>query len=182
MNEVGSSEVLPLTKKQKYACYIVTGAFLLAAGLILVLSGVGVISASVGDVAAPTVLYALGVSILISAVITKNSISLWIAGVMLTCASASLIEVVTSATYGNLYPMYIAAPGVGCAFSLWLAEDKPFVIKPMIFFGGLAAVFSLNSSGACGWGITGGVLAAYIGLVIIAIAINAYLGRNKNNA
>lgn len=182
MNEVGSSEVLPLTKKQKYACYIVTGVFLLAAGLILILSGVGVIKASVSDVAAPTVLYGLGISILIGAVITKNSISLWIAGVMLTCGSASLFEVVTSASYSNLYPMYIAAPGVGCAFSVWLAEYKPSVLKPMLFFGGLSAVFSLNSSGACGWGITGGVLAAYIGVVIIAIALNAYLNRNKNNA
>ncbi|MCH5350412.1 MAG: hypothetical protein J1F39_00390 [Clostridiales bacterium] len=182
MSAVGTSEVLPLTKKQKYACYIVTGAFLLAVGLILILAGTDVIKASVSDVAAPTVLYGLGLSILISAIITKNSISLWIAGVMLTCGTASLLAVVTPATYANIYPMYIAAPGIGCAFSVWLAEDKPSVIKPMVFFGGLAAVFSLNSSGACGWGVTGGVLAAYIGVAIIAVALNAYLNRNKNNA
>ena len=182
MGTDGTSEVLPLTKKQKYACYIVTGVFILVAGLILIFAGTGVIKASVRTIAAPTVLFGLGVSILISAVISKNSISLWLAGVILTCGAVSLFDAVTPASYANLYPMYIAAPGVGCAFSVWLAEYKISVIKPMIFFGGLAAVFSLNSSGACGWGLTGGILAAFVGLCIIAIALSAYINRDKNNA
>lgn len=158
------------------------GVFLLAVGLILILAGTNVIEAGVATVAAPTVLLGLGLAIFIGALISKNSISLWISGVVLTCGMVSLLEVLTPATYANLYPMYIAAPGIGCAFSVWLAEYKMSVIKPMIFFGGLAAVFSLNSSGACGWGVTGGILAGFIGLCILAIALNAYLNRNKNNA
>lgn len=178
----GTSEVLPLSKKQKYACYVVTGVLLLAVGLILILAGTGVINASVGTIAAPTVLFGLGVSILVSAIITKNSISLWIAGVILACGTASLIEVLSTATYANLYPIYIAAPGIGCAFSVWLAEDKIALIKPIVFFGGLSAVFSLNSSGACGWGITGGILAAFVGICVIAVAVNAFINKDKNNA
>ncbi len=176
----GTTEVLPLSKKQKYACSIVTGVFLIVAGLILILAGVDVIKANVGTIAAPTVLYGLGISILISAIISKNSITMWIAGVILTCGTASLIEVLSPATYGNLYPMYIAAPGIGCALSVFFVEYKTSVIKPTVFFGGLAAVFSLNSSGTCGWTVTGGVLAAFIGLCIVAIALIAYFNKGKN--
>ena len=81
----GMTEVLPLGKKQKYACNIVMGVMLVTAGLILILAGTGVIKASVSDIAAPTVLFAFGGAILFSALIGKNSLSMWIAGVILAC-------------------------------------------------------------------------------------------------
>ncbi len=182
MKTNGTTEVLPLGKRQKTACSIVMGVLLLVAGVILVLSGVGIIPAPVGVVAAPTLLFGFGISILVSAIIARNSISMWISGVILACGLTSLFAAVTVADYGNLYPMYIAAPGIGCAFSLVFAENKAAVVKPMVFFGGLAAVFSLSSSGACGWGVTGGVLAAYLGACVIAYALSSHLGKEKNDA
>ena len=178
----GMTEVLPLGKKQKYACNIVMGVMLVTAGVILILAGTGVIKASVSDIAAPTVLFAFGGAILFSALIGKNSLSMWIAGVILACGATSLFVSVTVAGYGNLYPIYIAAPGVGCLFSIWYAEAKFPQIKAMIFFGGLSACFSLNSSGLCGRGLTGGVIAAFLGVCIIAYAIESYVKKEKGDA
>ncbi len=182
MQTNGTTDVLPLGKKQKYACNIVMGALLVAAGVILILAGTNVIPASVGTIAAPTVLFAIGLGMLFCAIVGKNSLTMWIAGVILACGLVSLLDAVTVASYSDLYPIYIAAPGIGCVFAIWYAEAKMPQIKAMLFFGALAAAFSLNSSGACGWGVTGGAAAAVIGVCIIFCAVNSYLERGKDNA
>lgn len=174
--------VLPLTKKQKVACNIVMGVLLIVAGLILVLAGCGAIAVSVRKIAAPTILFGVGTAILFSAVIAKNALSMWIAGVIITCGLTSLLAVISSASYGNLYPMYIAAPGVGCVFSIWFSEAKLPQIKTMAVFGGLAAVFSLASSGACGWGLTGGILAGFAGVCVILYALGIYFKKDDDDA
>jgi len=174
MRTDGTTDVLPLSGRQKYACNIVMGAMLIAAGVILVLAGVGVINAPVSKIAAPTVLFAFGTSVLVSAIIAKNALSMWIAGVILTCGLTSVFAVATPLGYADLYPMYIAAPGVGCVFSVWFAEAKFPQIKGMAFFGALAAVFSFKSSGLIGWGLEAGLLAAFAGCCVILYAVGAY--------
>ncbi len=134
MKTSGTTEVLPLSKKQKVLCNVVMGVLLIAAGIILVLAGTDVIHAAAGKIAAPTVLFAIGIAILFSAVIAKNALSMWISGVIISCGLVSLIEITTVATYAQLYPIYIAAPGIGCIFSVWFAEAKFPQIKGMAFF------------------------------------------------
>ncbi len=182
MRTAGTNDVLPLGKKQKYCCNIVMGVLLVIAGIILVLAGTDVIDVAVRKIAAPTVLYAFGAAILFSAIIAKNSLSMWLSGVILTCGTVSLFAVVMPAGYGELYPMYIAAPGIGCVFAVWFAEVKFAQIKAMIFFGALAGAFSLQSSGLCAWGLTSGVLAAFAGVCVIVYAVGVYLRKDKNNA
>ncbi len=180
MKTSGTTEVLPLGKKQKYACNIVMGALLIAAGIILVLAGVGVIKVGVGKIAAPTVLFAFGLSMLVSALIAKNSLSMWIAGVILSCGTVSLLAVTTSAGYAELYPIYIAAAGIGCCFAVFFAEARFPQVKAMIFFGVLSVIFALQSSGVCGWGLTAGLLATFAGLCVILYAVEAYIKKEKN--
>lgn len=182
MRTDGTTDVLPLSKKQKYLSNIVMGALLIAAGIILVLAGTDVIQAPVRKIAAPTVLFAFGLSVLFSAIIAKNSLSMWIAGVILTCGLTSLLDVVTPADYGNLYPLYIASPGIGCVFAVWFAESKIAQIKAMTFFGVMAAIFSLQSSGVCTWGLTSGLLAAFAGVCVILYAVGVYLKKDDKNA
>lgn len=178
-----SDPILPLTKKQKCASNIVLGGLLCIAGVILTLAGTGVIKASVRDIAAPTVLFAFGLAVMISAIIAKNSISMWIAGVIIACGTTSLLAVTTSAGYANLYPIYIAAPGIGCVFSVWFAEAKFPQFKVMAFFGVIAILFSLGASGVCGYGLVCGLLAAFAGLCAIYGAVESYLKKDKvNNA
>lgn len=175
--------LLPLTKKQKCACNIVMGCLLVIAGIILVLAGAGVIKASVRKIAAPTVLFGFGVSVLVSAIIAKNSLSMWFAGVVLACGLVSLLDVTTKADYGNLYPIYVASPAIGCLLSVWFAEVKLNQIKAMLFFGITGGILALGSFGACGYGLVGGLLAAFGGLVVIAIAVETYIKKdNVNNA
>lgn len=182
MKTDGTTEVLPLSKKQKAVCTAVMGVLLVAAGVIIILTATGVINAPIGAVVAPSILFAFGVSMLVSAVIAKNSLSMWLAGIVIACGTVSLLAGVTPAGYGNLYPIYIAAPAIGCCFSIWFAEAKFPLVKVMIFFGGLAACFSLNSSGACGWGLTGGILAAFLGVCVIAFVVSSLLNKDKENA
>lgn len=173
--------VLPLTKKQKCVCNVVMGVLLVTAGIILALAGTDVIHASVKDIAAPTVLFAFGLAVLFSAVVAKNALSMWLAGVVVACGLVSLLEVTTTEGYGNLFPIYIAAPGIGCVFSIIFAEAKFPQIKGILFFGVLAALFSLASSGVCGWGLTGGLVAAFGGLAVIAVAVEVYLKKDKTD-
>lgn len=173
--------VLPLTKKQKCACNIVMGCLLLAAGVILACAGAGVIKISVRLLAAPTILLAFGLAVAVSAIIAKNSLSMWLAGVILACGVTSLVEITTSATYGNLFPIYIAAPGIGCAFAVWFAEAKFPQVKGMLFFGVIAALLSLGSSGTCGWGLSCGLVAAFGGFCVIYYALELYLKKDKTD-
>ncbi|MDE7405352.1 MAG: hypothetical protein K2M89_00560 [Clostridiales bacterium] len=182
MKTSGTTDVvLPLSKKQKCACNIVMGCLLVAAGVVLVLAGTGVIKAAVRDIAAPTVLFGFGAAVLLSAIIAKNSLSMWFAGVVLSCGLVSLLAVTTPAGYTQLYPIYIAAPAIGCLFSLWFAQSKLPQIKAILFFGGVGGILALGSSGACGYGLVGGLLAAFGGLVVIAIAVEAYLKKDKSD-
>lgn len=181
MKTSGTTDVvLPLTRKQKCVCNAVMGELLVAAGVILALAGTGVISASVRAIAAPTILFGFGLSVLFSAIVARNALSMWLAGVILACGFTSLFAVITTAGYSNLFPIYVAAPGIGCVFSIWFAEAKYPQVKAMVFFGAFAAVFSLASSGACGWGLTGGLLAACGGLFVIAYAVESYLRKEKD--
>ena len=171
--------VLPLTKKQKCACNIVMGCLLLAAGIILVLAGTGVIKAAVRDIAAPTVLFSFGAAVLLSAIIAKNSLSMWFAGVVLACGCVSLLAVTTPVGYAQLYPIYIASPAIGCIFSFRFAEFKFPLVKAILLFGILGGIFALGSSGVCGYGLVGGLLAAFGGLVVIAIALETFLKKDS---
>ena len=157
------------------------GCLLVAAGVVLVLAGCGVIKAAVRDIAAPTVLFGFGAAVLLSAIIAKNSLSMWFAGVVLACGLTSLLAVTTAAGYGQLYPIYISAPAIGCLFSLWFAQSKLPQIKAIVFFGGIGVIFALGASGTCSYGLVGGLLAAFGGLAVIAIAVESYLKKDKSD-
>ena len=178
----GVDGVLPLTKKQKIAGNVSMGVLLVAAGVILALAGAGVIHVSVRKIAAATILLAFGTGVLIGALIAKNSISMWIAGVILSCALTSLLVAVTPASYYNLFPIYIAAPAVGCALSVIFADAKLACVKCGVFFSVLAGLFALASSGLCGWGLTGGLIAAFGGVCVIAYAVGIFLKKDQDNA
>ncbi|MDE6293599.1 MAG: hypothetical protein K2L88_03125 [Clostridiales bacterium] len=175
--------VLPLSKKQKCACNIVMGCLLFTAGIILALAGVGIIKASVRDIAAPTVLFGFGAAVLFSAIIAKNSLSMWFAGVVLACGFTSLLVVTTPFGYAQFYPIYVASPAIGCLLSIWFAEIKFPQIKAMLFFGVIGGILALGSSSVCGYGLVGGLLAAFGGLVVIVVALETFLKKdNVENA
>ena len=173
--------VLPLTKKQKCISNIVMGVLLTLAGVILILAGTGVIHAGVGAIAAPTILFAFGVAVLVSAMIAKNALSMWIAGVIIACGLPSLIVACSAASMSQVYPIFIASPAIGCAFSIWFAEAKFPQVKGMLFFGGIAALFALASSGTVSYGLAGGLVAAFFGACVILVAIQTYLNKDKND-
>ena len=172
--------VLPLSKKQKCACNIVMGCLLVTAGIILTLAGTDVIHASVRDIAAPTILFGFGVAVLLSAIIAKNSLSMWFGGVVIACGLTSLLAVTTPCGYAELYPIYVMSPAIGCVFSIWFAQFKFSQVKAILFFGVIGVLLMLGSFGACGYGLVGGLLAAFGGLCVIAVALETYLKKDKS--
>ena len=114
MKTSGMTEVLPLTKKQKCACNVVMGVLLVAAGIILILAGAGVIKTPVRKIAAPTILFAFAAALLFSAIVAKNSLSMWIAGVLFSCGHSSQLDVTTPAPYAHNNTIYKTPPPVGC--------------------------------------------------------------------
>lgn len=76
MNE--TTDELNLTRKQRLAGNLTAGGCVIVAGLILLLAGTGVIPASVRQLAVPVLLSAVGAALLLTALIQRNSVSLWI--------------------------------------------------------------------------------------------------------
>lgn len=180
MKTSGTSDVvLPLTARQKCVCNVIMGALLVIAGLILVLAGADVIHVSARDIAAPTVLFGFGTAVLATAIIAKNALSMWLAGVVITCGLTSLLDITTIAGYAELYPLYVAAPGIGCLFAIWYAESKLPQLKALLFFGCVGGILALGSTDVCGYGMVAGLLAAFVGLCIISIALESYIGKSE---
>ena len=63
--------------------------------------------------------------------------------------------------------------------ALIFSETKFALLKAILFFGGFAALFALQSSGTCGWGLTGGLSAAFGGVCVIVYGIDAYFLKKK---
>lgn len=182
MQTNGTTDILPLDEKQKRLCNIIMGATFVLAGLIIILASTGVINAPVTKVLAPTILFAFGGSILLSAIIAKNSLSMWIGGVLITCGIPSLISAINGMSQSVLYPIYIASPAIGCLCATFYAESKSPLLKGFLFFGIIAGLFALGACKVCRMGVVAGLLSAFGGICIIIFALSVHTKKDKDNA
>ena len=96
-------EELVLTRKQRLAGNLTAGAAVIAAGLVLLLAGADVIKADVKVLAAPVLLSAVGLSLLVTALIQRNVVSLWVSFAFTVPALVSFLAAFTSVGYKELY-------------------------------------------------------------------------------
>lgn len=177
MNE--QTDELRLTRKQRLAGNLTAGATVIAAGIILLLAGTNVIHASMRLLVAPVLLTAVGASLLLTALIQRNTVSLWISFAFLVPALVGYLAGFTPATYGQLYPLYIAIPAIASLLTMPMSGSYAAHGKTALFFGLIAGLFALQSSGLVGWGVVLPSVVVFVGLIIVYIAVTLARGEEK---
>ena len=165
------TDELNLTRKQRLAGNLTAGGCVIAAGLILLLAGTGVIPASVRQLAVPVLLSAVGAALILTALIQRNSVSLWISFLFLVPALVSFLAAFTPAGYAQLYPLYIAAPAIASLCTMPMSGSYAAHGKSMLFFGLIAGLFGLESSGLVGWGVVLPLVVVFVGLMVVYVAV-----------
>ena len=107
----------------------------------------------------------------------KNTVTLWISFVFLTCLAAWLIKNVGGVGYHKIYPIYVAIPAIASAGTLLFSKDKNLHLKSIIFFGVIAFILFLNSFYEVDWWIIAPIVAIVIGAFIFINAITSKKGR-----
>ena len=167
-------EELVVTRKQRLAGNLTAGATVIVAGLVLLLAGTGVIPVSIRILAVPVLLSAVGVTLLAAALIQRNSVSLWISFAFTVPALVGYLVGFTTATYGQLYPLYIAIPAIASIFTMCMSRCVKDHLKVILLFGVTAALFALNSSGLVGWGVALPLIVVYVGCIILYLALKSF--------
>ncbi len=107
-----------------------------------VLVAVGVVAIGFWDIFLGSVLLAMGITLLVSGAIQKNSVSVWLAFPFLVPAVIEFLCKFSLSSYIILYPLYIAIPAIGSLVCLTFAGGKKAHVKVILFFG-LEAIFYL---------------------------------------
>ena len=168
MNE---EELEELSPAKKLACNLIAAFVILAAGLFLLLCGVGVIPLKVSRAVCGTLLFAVSIMFLASALICRNSVSLWLGCCFLVPAVVEVLVKTTSAGYAQLYPLYIAAPAIASLCTMPMSGSYAAHGKSMLFFGLIAGLFGLESSGLVGWGVVLPLVVVFVGLMVVYVAV-----------
>ncbi len=168
MNE---EELEELSPAKKLACNLIAAFVILAAGLFLLLCGVGVIPLKVSRAVCGTLLFAVSIMFLASALICRNSVSLWLGCCFLVPAVVEVLVKTTSAGYAQLYPLYIAIPAVASLVTMVYTRAFISHLPVVLLFGVPAAIFALKSGGVVGWAVVVPVLVIYAGVLMLALAL-----------
>lgn len=164
---------LDLTRRQRLAGNLTAGGCVIAAGLVLLLCGTGVIRADIRLLIVPVLLTAVGTSLLVTSLIQKNTVSLWISFAFTVPALVSYLAAFTPHGYAELYPLYIAIPAIASLFTMFMSGEYGTHLKVAAFFGITAGLFALRSSGLVGWSVALPLIVVYAGLVIVYVAVTA---------
>ncbi|MDR2201654.1 MAG: hypothetical protein LBP26_02655 [Clostridiales bacterium] len=161
---------LELTPRQRLAGNLTAGGVILLCGIFLLLCGLGAVPLSVTKIWLCSVLTAVGLVLLITGFIQRNTVSVWLAFAFLVPALVEGLAKSGTADYGNLYPLYIAIPAVASLVTMLYGGAWRSHVPVIALFGPVAAIFSLNSSGALEWAIVIPLLIVFIGAVVILSA------------
>ncbi|HEY8420032.1 MAG TPA: hypothetical protein VIL03_06340 [Clostridia bacterium] len=122
----------------------------------------------------------LGIIWLISlthSAVLKNTVTLWVSFVFLTCLAAWLLVNVGGKQYIEIYPIYIAIPAIASAGTILFSKDKNIHLKSIVFFGIISFFLFLNSLGDVSWFVLGPLIVVIIGAFIFINAITSRKGR-----
>lgn len=168
---------LELTRAQKLVGNIIAGVCIIACGLLLLLVGLGVIGGvSVRQLALPTVLLTVGLVFFATAIVQRNSVSLWISFAFIVPAVVSYLNNFTALSYSQLYPLYVAIPAICSLFTMPMSGVNRDHLKVILLFGVIAGLLALNSFLGVRWGIVLPILLVFVGLCIV---LTAFLSRRR---
>ncbi|MBE5732680.1 MAG: hypothetical protein E7353_06540 [Clostridiales bacterium] len=99
-----------------------------------VLVALNVVPVSFWGVFAGSLVGAIGLILLISGAIQKNSVSVWLAFPFLIPAIIEFLTEFSISQYAQLYPLYVAIPAISSLICLTFAGGKSAHVKVVIFF------------------------------------------------
>lgn len=173
-----SDEIRELSPARRLACNLFAAGVVLAAGLFLLLCGLDVIAVKVSRAVVGTLLCAVGLIFLGSALIGNNSVSLWLSACFLMPALVELLVKTTRAGYAELYPLYIATPAVVSLVTMFFTRCWLSHLPVIALFGVPSAVFALHAGGVAGWSVVVPALVLYAGLLMLLLALR---GKKKDD-
>ena len=177
---MNNNEEFQLTEAQRKAGNVVAGAYVVLCGIFLLLVGLNLFAPlTLENSVVWAILIAIGLIFFTTALIQKNTVSMWLAFTFIAPATVTILNNYTALTYAQLYPLYIAIPAISSIFTAIISKDRYFHLKIIAFFGITAGIFALQSSGLVGWGVVIPVLLVLAGLIITLLAIRG--NREKNN-
>lgn len=170
---------LELSPRKRLACNISAAIILTASVIFLALCYFHVIDIEFGNVATGCLVGALGIIFFVNSLIQHNSVSMWLSAAFLVPAAVSLACRCGSMSYSQLYPLYIAIPGIGCLMAMPLSKKLTGLFKAIVFFICAAAIFLLEVFDVLSLGWTFVVLGVYVAAWIIYTVIYLTKGENK---
>lgn len=174
-----AQDLRPLSPARALACNVSTAGIVLAAGIFLLLCGMGVIPVSVRSAACGTLLAAAGLSFVVSACIARNSVTLWLGICFLVPALVECLVQTTPYGYAQWYPLYIATPAVASLGTVWLSRAFGAHLPVFVVFGVTAALLALQSSGLLSWRFVVPLCIVYAGVLMLAYTLRKFAPETK---
>ena len=163
-----------LTKGQKLAGNIISGVYTLGCGVFLLLVGLGLIAPlTIENTTLVAILITIGLVFFTTSLIQVNTVSLWLSFCFFTPSAVTILVNAGVGSYASLYPIYIAIPAIASLFTMIMSKARIDHLKTIFFFGVIAGIFALESSGLVGWEVVIPALIVFIGLLITVIAIKS---------
>ena len=169
------SDQLEITPKQKFWGNVVSIIILVLALTVLALANFGVIDVSMGKIVLTVSFGAIALVCYSTAIIQKNPVSLWLGTAFAVPAIISALAEFTCATYAQLYPLYIATPGVGCLVAMIFSRGKRALLKGALVFICASAIFFLGSLGVLNMLWVWIIFAIYVTALVVYVVI--YMGK-----
>jgi len=173
-----------LSKAKKTAVFITIAAALFLYGLSMLLCGLGVFSnafptCTLAGIWLPSAFFTLAFCFLASGLIGKNPVSGWIGSAFLLPGIVGFLALVSTLSYAQLYPLYIAIPSAASLVTGMIRlKFKPH-LRTIIFFGGIAGIFSLQSFLKVPWFVVGPALAGFVAMSAGYVIYKVYKYRNE---
>ena len=159
-----------ISRGKKLASDVAAAAIIIAAGALLLGLGIGT-DVDMSKLVVPAVLSALGLILIVSALIQFNTVTMYLSMLFLVSAAVSFVAHYTPATYSQLWPTYILAPPVASLATMFMSGDFKFHIRLIVLFGVPAILLSLMSFGVDGLRIILPALIVFAGLAALYVAL-----------
>ena len=170
---------LYVSPKKRKICNIIAATISLIAAVFAVLCYFGVIPLAFSNVITGTILAAIGLIFFCNALIQGNSVSMWLAFCFIIPAAVSFLCRSGYASYRNIYPVYVALPGLACLGTMIISREFAGLLKAAALFIIAGSIFLPEVFGILSIGWTLAILFVYIAFLIIALIVYFKQGEKK---
>lgn len=160
--------------RSRFVCNLIAAGGLIICGAVLLVFGIAgdAIGVSVVSLIAPVILLCIGLALLVTSLLRRNTVTLYVSVLLLMCSAASFCaNLIPGVSYATIWPMYVVAPAVASFFTMLMSGAIRFHVRIICVFAVPSVFFSLFAAGIWSVGILIPVLIIYIGLLALFAAL-----------